>query len=71
LRFGTPEAITPVTTRYYLPAVSGMAALAKVDQPPLALSEITAQGSKRGYELRLPLPAGEMIYGLGLKFHSM
>jgi alpha-D-xyloside xylohydrolase len=71
LRFGTPEAITPVTTRYYPPAVSGMAALAKVDQPPLALSEITGQGSKRGYELRLPLAAGEMIYGLGLQFHSM
>ena len=71
LRFGTPEPITPVTTRYYAPAVDRMAALHAPPEPPLSIESITGAASARGYEVTLPLQPGEMIYGLGLQFHSM
>ena len=70
LRFGTPETLTPVTTRYYPPAAQALARLVAVSQPPIAFGEIKGAASERGFELRLPLAPGEMLYGLGLQFHS-
>lgn len=71
LRFGTPEAITPMTTRYYQPARDGMTNLPEISKPPVPLSAITGSASERGFEVRLPLQGGEAVYGLGLQFHSV
>jgi alpha-D-xyloside xylohydrolase len=39
--------------------------------PPLPVADIQAVASSRGFELTLPLAPGEMLYGLGLQFHSL
>src|SRR3954451_24961714 len=66
-RFGVPEPITPVTTRHYMPAAEAIAAL-----PGVSACPVTAIGSssKRGYLVRLPLAANELVYGLGLQLQS-
>lgn len=71
LRFGTPEVLTPVTTRYYKPARDRMASLPAMSEPPLKLASIAGQSSRRGFQLKFPLQPGEMVYGLGLQFHSL
>jgi len=71
LRFGTPESITPVTTRFYQPARDRISSLPAVQQPPIALNAIAGTASARGFEVRLPLQGGEAIYGLVLQFHSV
>ncbi len=65
--FGTPERITPVTTRHYPPATAELATLPKVDSCPLNL---TAALTDRGVVVHAPLASDEMIYGLGLQFQS-
>ncbi|NUQ27230.1 MAG: glycoside hydrolase [Acidobacteriaceae bacterium] len=70
-RFGTPEQLTPVQTRTYPPAVQALHQLPPLQQCPVPLEQITGRMSKRGYEARLPLAPGEMIYGLGLQFQSV
>lgn len=71
LRFGTPEALTPVSTRYYPPSLEGLANMPAVDAPRLRLADIKGIASNRGFEVTLPLAPGEMLYGLGLQFHSV
>lgn len=70
LRFGAPEALTPVTTRRYPPASEGLSGLTEVNRPPLPLRSITGTQTDRGFEVTVPLQPAEMIYGLGLQFHS-
>ncbi len=70
LRFGQPEAITPVTTRRYQPARDALARLTAVNTPPVPPSSIQASKNPRGFKVTLPLEPGEMVYGLGLQFHS-
>jgi alpha-D-xyloside xylohydrolase len=70
LRFGTPEAITPITTRRYQAARQGLAELGKVGQMPVPAASITGTASNRGFEITLPLEPNELVYGLGLQFHS-
>src|SRR6185312_10552373 len=69
-RFGTPEQFTPVTARSYPPAQQALAKLPRLSESPVPLDRITGGASARGYEVRLPLAPGEMIYGLGLQFKS-
>ncbi len=71
LTFGAPERITPVQTRHYQPAFQALAQLPEVKHPPISLATISGRISSRGCEITLPLAPGEMIYGLGLQFHSM
>src|SRR5579875_3703923 len=71
LRFGTPEPFTPVAVRRRAPSQSGLARMANVSQPPLPIASITARARPRGMEVTLPLAPGEMLYGLGLQFHSV
>ncbi|MBV8818240.1 MAG: twin-arginine translocation signal domain-containing protein [Acidobacteriaceae bacterium] len=66
--FGTPEKITPVSTRQYRPAEEGFTSLPAVDQPPVT---VNGAGSKRGYLLRFPLAPNEIVYGLGLQLQSV
>ena len=69
-RFGTPEQLTPVTTRAYSPAEEALAKLPHVSESPISFDRIIGRASVRGYEVRLPLAPGEMLYGLGLQFKS-
>jgi alpha-D-xyloside xylohydrolase len=71
LRFGTPETVTPVATRYYPPAKQSIASLPPVSRSPIAFSEIAGNASERGFEVSLPLGGGELLYGLGLQFDSL
>lgn len=64
---GTPEKITPVTTRHYAPLTNALAALAAVADCPVTL---TGSMSVRGCFLNVPLAADESVYGLGLQFKS-
>jgi alpha-D-xyloside xylohydrolase len=68
--FGTPEALTPVRLRHYPPALEGLRQLTAPAKCPIDARSITARVSKRGYEVTLPLAAGELVYGLGLQFKS-
>ncbi len=70
LRFETPEALTPVQARRYRPAGDALAKLPRVPELPIPLSSINGHSSRRGFELKLPLEPGEMVYGLGLQFQS-
>jgi alpha-D-xyloside xylohydrolase len=65
--FGTPEKITPVTTRHYPLATNGLERLTNVSACPV---EVSATISERGVLLRVPLAADEKIYGLGLQLQS-
>jgi alpha-D-xyloside xylohydrolase len=65
--FGTPEKITPVSTRHYPPATEGFAHLPQISKCPIAVS---AQISRRGCLVSLPLGINEASYGLGLQLQS-
>jgi alpha-D-xyloside xylohydrolase len=62
---GTPEAITPVTTRHYPPASTD--ALPNISTSPVTP---TGKASHRGYLVTLPLAPNEGVYGLGLQLQS-
>jgi alpha-D-xyloside xylohydrolase len=65
--FGTPEKITPTSTRHVAPLTNALAALPPVADCPLA---ITGTLSDRGCLVSVPLAPDESIYGLGLQFKS-
>lgn len=67
LRFGSPEAITPVQTRHYAESRPGFARLPQVSECPV---QVTAQISARGCLLHIPLASNEAVYGLGLQLMS-
>ena len=64
---GTPEKITPVTTRHYPPATAGFDSLPEPGACPIA---ITGAASRRGYLISVPLEPREAVYGLGLQLQS-
>lgn len=70
LRFGTPEVLTPVHARRYQPAADALAKLPRVAESPIPSTSISGHSSRRGFQIRLPLEPGEMVYGLGLQFQS-
>ncbi len=64
--FGSPEKITPVSTRHFAPA-SDFSMLPAVGDCPVTV----AGGAERGGCLvRIPLERDEIVYGLGLQFLS-
>jgi alpha-D-xyloside xylohydrolase len=66
-RFGTPEKITPVSTRRYGPDSAGLAKLPGLSSCPVT---VTASASRRGYLVSVPLAANEAVYGFGLQLQS-
>ena len=62
---GTPEKITPVTTRHYAPAATDI--LPRVETAPVTPA---GKATKRGYLVTLPVAPGELVYGLGLQLQS-
>ena len=67
--FGTPEALTPVSTRYVSARQDALGAMPTVVQPPIATPAMSM--SNRGVLVQLPLAAEEQIYGFGLQFFSL
>ena len=65
---GSPEAFTPVSSRFIPPQTAAFGRLSRVASPPLG--NIDGAVTKRGSTVRLPLRSEEMIYGLGLQFMS-
>jgi alpha-D-xyloside xylohydrolase len=65
--FGTPEKITPVSTRHYPPLTAGFDQLPAVAACPVSVS---GSGSRRGYLIEIPLAPNEAPYGLGLQLQS-
>jgi len=67
--FGSPESISPVTSRLVEPRLQAMGMLPNISSPPI----VAATGSLRsnGTVLTLPLVAHEEIYGFGLQFFSV
>lgn len=68
-RFGTPEKITPVSTRLVPPRTDALARLPRVDVPPLPA--IHGERTGRGCLVQLPLRPDEHFFGLGLQFLSL
>ena len=64
---GTPEKITPVSTRHYLPLTQALVALPTVTNCPLTLRGTLLP---RGCLVQMPPMFDETIYGLGLQFKS-
>ena len=67
-RLGTPEPITPVSTRLVPPQTEAFAKLPQADAAPLPA--IHGRRTERGCTVELPLRPNEHIYGLGLQFLS-
>ena len=65
--FGTPENITPTSTRHYPPAASGFDGLRSVIACPVA---VTGTISRRGCLVSIPLAPNEVPFGLGLQLQS-
>ncbi len=70
IRYATAEEKTPVSTRRYSPSESGLSRLPPVAACPIDPRQISGRASERGYEIKLPLAPGELVYGFGLQFHS-
>lgn len=67
LTLGTPERITPVSTRRYPPSATALAALPSAGARPI---DVTGEKTARGFLVRAPLAPYEMVYGLGLQLQS-
>ncbi|HUO08499.1 MAG TPA: TIM-barrel domain-containing protein [Phycisphaerae bacterium] len=70
MRYGTPEAVTPLTYRSAGPRVEGLGKLPAVESPPLPADSVGFQISARGCSVTLPRDPSEHLYGLGLNTHQ-
>ncbi len=61
--FGTPDRITPMSTRNFDPDAAGLGAMPGCECPLAPAAEVT----DRGVVVRIPLKSDELIYGLGLQ----
>src|SRR5689334_21146112 len=66
-RLGTPEKITPTSTRHYPPVVDALRGLPAVTTCP---ANVTGKATARGYLVTIPLAPYEIVYGLGLQLQS-
>ena len=64
---GTPEKITPQSTRSVEPALAGLKSLPAAETCPV---EPSGAVNERGVLVKLPLRKDEFIYGLGLQLQS-
>jgi len=65
--FGTPERLTPQSTRLIPPDTTAIQHLPNVNSCPLT---VTSDINERGVIISMPLKEGEYLYGLGLQFQS-
>lgn len=65
--FGTPERLTPQSTRLIPPDTASLQQLPGVKNCPVT---VTGNINERGVILSMPLQANEYLYGLGLQFQS-
>jgi len=68
MRAGSPEPFTPVSARSIAPAAQALRSMPHADAPPLAAPQ--ALIDRRGTTVRLPLEAGENLFGFGLQMLS-
>jgi alpha-D-xyloside xylohydrolase len=68
IRFGSPEAFTPTTTRSIPPSQHGLQALASTATAPL--QSPSAVVDRRGTTVMLPLEPHENLFGFGLQMLS-
>ncbi len=66
---GSPEPITPVSSRLVEPRSEALRAAPHVSEPPIATP--TGNVRPRGTSVTLPLAAHEELYGFGLQFFSV
>jgi alpha-D-xyloside xylohydrolase len=66
---GSPEAITPISSRLIEPRLTALQAMSQISTPPVAPP--TGSIRSRGTSLALPLVANEELYGFGLQFFSL
>jgi alpha-D-xyloside xylohydrolase len=66
---GAAERFTPVKMRFNEPVPAALK-LPEVSACPLAAASVSGQATARGYLVKLPLGANELVYGLGLQLHS-
>ncbi len=66
---GSPEVITPITSRMVQASIQAMDGLPSVATPIIECPTVNI--NKRGVSLALPLAPREEIYGFGLQFFSM
>ena len=66
-RFGSPEKITPTSTRRYQPARVALQTLPAERTCPVS---VAGHASRKGYLVSIPLAPNELIYGLGLMLQS-
>ncbi|WP_079913109.1 TIM-barrel domain-containing protein [Paenibacillus sp. 32352] len=71
LRFGQPEAHTPVQLRETKMQTEQLSKLECPGIPPMAAQEISIKQTARGIHIELPLSAEEHIYGFGLQLHRL
>ena len=69
VRLGSPESITPVSSRLVPPQLQAMRLLPDVASAPMASP--SASVGRRGVMVTMPLAAQEQIYGFGLQFFSV
>ncbi len=67
---GAPEKFSPVKLRFREPAGEALRKLSAPAQCPIEGGRIHGEQTDRGYLLKIPLAAGEQVYGFGLQFLS-
>lgn len=67
LTFGAPDIITPVSLRSIPPAEESLLSMPSSGTCPVS---VYGERTSRGMLIHIPLKADELVYGLGLQFHS-
>ncbi|MGM0881034.1 MAG: TIM-barrel domain-containing protein [Bacillota bacterium] len=71
IRFGQPEAHTPVSLRNTETLTGQLSKLACEGASPFSEKELVFKTTSKGVYIELPLTAKEHIYGFGLQLHRM
>lgn len=68
LRIGRPDRITPVSARFFAPADEALKRITAHAGAPINATSAEVDGN--GITIKLPLSAGENLYGFGLQMYS-
>lgn len=67
---GVPEQYSPVKLRFRKPSKTVLDKMAAPSKCPFEGGRIRGEQTDRGYVVKIPLAAGEQVYGFGLQFLS-